>query len=262
MRRVLILLAMVYPTLWAGQINIGTRTAEVVEPSNLVNAGLFLFFHGGGEQATTYASLWKNTGDFTKDWLIVCPQSKSTLWSASSDGVFIDDLMDELAQRYILDGQRLVCGGFSSGAVFCYEIGLKRHKDIFDTLFIAEGMLNTSVNTATANSAKIEMVHSTNDSVFPYSGAVNDKDSLLSKQYTVTLTTDSIDHDIGNVFIDKVVGKYIRDHGSSTPSLSQDGTDTNTISPSSVVPTGMVRGNFGGRSNMLSNQSGGCFLKF
>lgn len=95
------------------------KTAEQVK-------GLPVVFtvHGRGEPAWMFTSKngWDTLADETGEFVLVSPDSPGNIWFLSRDGDVFARIIDQLAQDYGIDTERVYLTGFSNGAMITREM--------------------------------------------------------------------------------------------------------------------------------------------
>jgi pimeloyl-ACP methyl ester carboxylesterase len=231
---------------------------EAAEASKPLHPMLIWCHPSSGDPVPEFKS-WKSLGVARQGAILVCPQAAGRGWGYGTDAAFIDKLITHLVKNLRVDPERIVIGGHSSGAIFATAYGL-RHPDLFHAVIRACGA-TSRVPAARANSPMVYVFHSVNDRVFPYKqhgrgGAAG----LYAAGYTVELTTDKIQHNIGmncfNIYMDILksyrgeqpyaepaegLGKLVGSDDALAALTATDGRLARAVPPDRAMPAGGLK---------------------
>jgi len=164
-------------------------------------APLVLVFHGSGGNAddmvtaTEFRDLANDTGT-----IVVYPNAVNGRWDyldvpIDRGGTVVDDvgfvalLIDELAESYNIDDNRIYTVGYSNGALMAF-----RARCTLDDRIAATGLVGMSITTQLAQgcvgSAPVATVWAigTNDPVFPLNGYAEIENDILYSAFSHTMT--------------------------------------------------------------------------
>lgn len=111
------------------------KTAEQVK-------GLPVVFtiHGRGEPAWMFTAKngWDALADETGEFILVSPDSPGNIWFIQRDGDAFSHIIDQLAQNYGIDTERVYLTGFSNGAIMTREMAYS-HPELFAAVSPSNG---------------------------------------------------------------------------------------------------------------------------
>ncbi len=102
------------------------------EPEQVKGLPVVFTVHGRGEPAWmfTVKNGWDTLSDETGEFILVSPDSPGNIWFIQRDGDVFAKIIDELAEKYGIDTERVYLTGFSNGAVMTREMAWYR-PDLF-----------------------------------------------------------------------------------------------------------------------------------
>ena len=179
------------------------RSYFVFAPDNLSGTPLPVIFnfHGYGGTIENYVE----SADLrelvtTKNSIVVYPQGSCLEgvphWNAALPGAdnksttddlgFVEALIDQLAQDYLIDQDRIYACGFSNGGMMAYALACY-HSDLVAAVGSISGvMLDTSGSCTPNRAVPVIKLHGTNDPILPFNGDNNWNSAQSAIDFWVT----------------------------------------------------------------------------
>ena len=150
---------------------------------------LIVCLHGAGFNGDAYLDRWKPR--LEGRYLLVCPSIDFGAWWTEKAEDFVLELLDQMAQTYHIDPDRVFLSGMSNGAIGTYLIGLN-HIDRFAALMPMAGPLPPPLLGLldNARSTPFYIIHGSKDQVIP---------ARYSQEVWAYLLEKAIPYSIGNM---------------------------------------------------------------
>ena len=159
---------------------------------------LLLAFHGSGSNSTSMQSL---TGfeQKSEDYIVAYPQAKVEEWNEGcgcnkpdrlgiNDLAFVDSVITDISNNYIIAPGEIYAAGFSQGALFSQNLLCNRSETFKAIASVASPMSEQlSKSCAIKQPTSYMMVHGLSDGVLPYEGQVDSNFGLISSPEAVQL---------------------------------------------------------------------------
>ncbi len=146
---------------------------------------LVVALHGGFGHGREFLWTWLREAR-SRDLLLLAPTSRGTTWSFHGpdvDGPALRSMVEFVAERWRVDGRRILLTGLSDGATYSLYTGL-REDSPFTALAPVSGVLHpanfANGNLARAAGRRIHLVHGALDWMFPIALAREARDQLVA----------------------------------------------------------------------------------
>ncbi|MDP4270543.1 MAG: carbohydrate-binding protein [Bacteroidota bacterium] len=156
-------------------LKVGTTTRKmlVYAPSSIVkNRPLLISMHGLNQDITYQQNQtqWETVAD-ANNFVVVYPAGINNSWDlgGNSDTDFILAIINEMANRYAIDRDRVYLSGFSMGGMMTYHAA-NVIADKIAAFAPVSGYLMSGPNTNSLRPIPIIHTHGTSDDVVPFSG--------------------------------------------------------------------------------------------
>lgn len=132
-------------------------------------APLAVMLHGAGGQAGHGLSILRSYAD-DHNIILLAPSSRSGTWdiivdeSFGVDVIFIDQALQSVFERYVINRNKILIGGFSDGASYALCLGLSNGDLFTHILAFSPGFAYTAEQRGAPN---IFISHGVNDGILP-----------------------------------------------------------------------------------------------
>ncbi len=166
------------------QVGATTRQMLVYAPSGIQeNSPLLLSLHGLNQDINYQKNQtqWETVAD-ANGFVVVYPAGINNSWDlgGTSDTDFILAIIDEMADRYNIDRNRVYLSGFSMGGMMTYHAATKI-ADKIAAFAPVSGYLMGGPNTNSSRPVPIIHTHGTGDPVVPFSGVATCIDAWITR---------------------------------------------------------------------------------
>ncbi|WP_286269921.1 alpha/beta hydrolase [Thalassotalea hakodatensis] len=169
---------------------------EGIEPNKAYK--LLLAFHGSGGSAKGMQAMTK-LATFSKDYIVVYPQSKVEEWNEGCDcnkphrlGIndlaFVEDVVTDVKQKFNIINEELYAVGYSQGGLFTQNLMCNSNLQFKGLVSVASPMSEQlSLSCQVQHSTNYMMVHGTADKTLPYQGLVHSNFGLIGSELAIDL---------------------------------------------------------------------------
>lgn len=172
------------------------RPYLIQAPDGVEKPALFVWCHPASGDPRPQFDMWKQSGIFGKQTILLCPKAAGAGWRLKKDGAYVASLIKHVIEAHDVDTSRVAMGGHSSGAIFSFDFGLRNQK-LMRHLVCVAGALNWAPPRARKTSPQVTILHSTNDEVIRFEHGQKALRLLRGRGYQVELIEDSIGHAVG-----------------------------------------------------------------
>jgi len=160
---------------------------------------LLVALHGCGDSARNFAGWAGAPGSFraSHDYIMISIGGReNACWDQNADRPIVMAAIDHVKSCFWVHQKKIVLGGYSSGGVFAYDLGLK-NAQLFAGILIENAGMFLSDSQLRAAAWKLNIAHSAGvqDTRFPIATARTDRDRLLGLGFPMSYQETPGNHD-------------------------------------------------------------------
>jgi polyhydroxybutyrate depolymerase len=183
------------------------RGYRVVIPDSLFEVDpepvpMAIMLHGGGGNARQMAN-YTRFHEYAPDWIVVYPSAIDENWNDGrfydshwggnppDDSAFVAALVEEIANTFEVDRDRVYVGGISNGGHMSLRLGCE-HSDLFAGIVAVTANLPTELTCEPTHPLSVLVINGTEDPLVPYEGGevAFNRGSVISTDDTVDFWVD------------------------------------------------------------------------